>query len=134
MNPTCRPRVLVVDDEDNVRFLVGSALDLAGFATDLAEAGQAALSAVESFRPDLVVLDVMLPDIDGFTVLQRPRDRGPGPKVIFLTGRDATRAPGARSHHRRRRLSGQAVRRARARRSGAAPARAGGLELHPCEA
>jgi two-component system OmpR family response regulator len=87
---TTPPRVLVVDDEENIRFLVGSALELAGFATALAETGQEALDAVESFRPDLVVLDVMLPDIDGFTVLQRLRDRGPGPKVIFLTARDAT--------------------------------------------
>jgi len=84
------PRVLVVDDEENIRFLVGSALDLAGFVTALAETGQEALDAVESFRPDLVVLDVMLPDIDGFTVLQRLRDRGSSPKVIFLTARAAT--------------------------------------------
>jgi two-component system OmpR family response regulator len=84
------PRILVVDDEENIRFLVGSALELAGFLTALAETGQEALDAVDSFRPDLVVLDVMLPDIDGFTVLQRLRDRGPSPKVIFLTARDTT--------------------------------------------
>jgi two-component system OmpR family response regulator len=90
VTPSTAPRVLVVDDEENIRFLVGSALELAGFVTALAETGREALDAVESFRPDLVVLDVMLPDIDGFTVLQRLRDRGPGPKVIFLTARDAT--------------------------------------------
>jgi two-component system, OmpR family, response regulator len=84
------PRVLVVDDEENIRFLVGSALELAGFDTAVAETGKEALEVVESFRPDVVVLDVMLPDIDGFAILQRLRDRGPGPQVIFLTARDAT--------------------------------------------
>jgi two-component system OmpR family response regulator len=86
---TAPPRVLVVDDEQNIRFLVGSALQLAGFDIALAETGQEALEAVESFRPDVVVLDVMLPDIDGFTILQRIRDRGSVTQVIFLTARDA---------------------------------------------
>jgi len=84
------PRVLVVDDEENIRFLVGSALQLAGFETKMAETGREALAAVESFRPDVVVLDVMLPDLDGFAVLQRLRDAGTRTQVIFLTARDAT--------------------------------------------
>jgi two-component system OmpR family response regulator len=87
---TAVPRVLIVDDEENIRFLVGSALQLAGFETAVAETGQEALKAVESFRPDVVVLDVMLPDVDGFTVLKRLRDRGSSTQVIFLTARDAT--------------------------------------------
>ena len=65
------PRVLIVDDEENIRFLVGSALQLAGFETEVAETGQEALKMVESLRPDVVVFDVMLPDVDGFTVLKR---------------------------------------------------------------
>jgi two-component system OmpR family response regulator len=91
MTPTtAAPRVLIVDDEENIRFLVGSALQLAGFETEVAETGQEALKVVESFRPDVVVLDVMLPDVDGFTVLKRLRDRGSSTQVIFLTARDAT--------------------------------------------
>jgi two-component system, OmpR family, response regulator len=82
--------VLVVDDEENIRYLVGSALQMAGFETEVAETGNEALDAVECFRPDVVVLDVMLPDIDGFTVLQRLRDRGSNAQVIFLTARDST--------------------------------------------
>jgi CheY-like chemotaxis protein len=89
MTTVMSPRVLVVDDEENIRYLVGSALELAGFDIAVAETGSEALDAVESFRPDVVVLDVMLPDIDGFTVLHRLRDRGLGSQVIFLTARDA---------------------------------------------
>jgi two-component system, OmpR family, response regulator len=84
------PRVLVVDDEENIRFLVGSALQLDGFETAVAETGRDALDVVASFRPDVIVLDVMLPDVDGFTVLRRLRDRGDVMPVIFLTARDAT--------------------------------------------
>lgn len=90
MTTVAAPRVLIVDDEENIRFLVGSALQLAGFETEVAETGQEALKVVESFRPDVVVLDVMLPDVDGFTVLKRLRDRGSSTQVIFLTARDAT--------------------------------------------
>ena len=82
--------MLVVDDEENIRYLVGSALQMAGFETEVAETGNEALDAVACFRPDVVVLDVMLPDIDGFTVLQRLRDRGCSAQVIFLTARDST--------------------------------------------
>lgn len=85
-----RPRALVVDDEENIRFLVGSALELAGFEARTAATGSEALQLVEHFRPDAVVLDVMLPDLDGFAVLQRLRDRGVSAPVIFLTARDAT--------------------------------------------
>jgi two-component system OmpR family response regulator len=87
---TAVPRVLIVDDEENIRFLVGSALQLAGFETQVAETGHEALKMVESFRPDVVVLDVMLPDVDGFTILKQLRDRGSSTQVIFLTARDAT--------------------------------------------
>lgn len=83
-------KVLVVDDEENIVFLVESALQLHGFATVAASNGRDALRAVEEHRPDLIVLDVMLPDLDGFTVLRRLRDAGSTVPVLFLTARDAT--------------------------------------------
>lgn len=85
-----RPRVLVVDDEENIRFLVTSALALAGMDTDTAATGRDALDRVATWRPDAVVLDIMLPDLDGFTVLQRLRDRGHRVPVVFLTARATT--------------------------------------------
>ena len=83
-------RVLVVDDERAIADLVATALRYEGFATTTAADGQAALTAVEGFRPDLVVLDVMLPDLDGFEVQRRLVDRGLRVPVLFLTARDAT--------------------------------------------
>jgi two-component system OmpR family response regulator len=85
-----RPRVLVVDDEENIRFLVTSALELAGLETDSSPTGRDALAKTASWRPDAIVLDVMLPDLDGFTVLQRLRDQGFNVPVVFLTARDTT--------------------------------------------
>ena len=82
-------RILVVDDEDNLRFLVRTALELAGFETAPAETGREALELVRSYRPDLIVLDVMLPDLDGFAVLKHLRDAGVATPVIFLTARDS---------------------------------------------
>ena len=87
---TDTPRVLVVEDEDNIRFLVTSALNLAGIETLAAGTGRDGLDRVSAWRPDAVVLDVMLPDIDGFTVLQRIRDQGNRVPVIFLTARGTT--------------------------------------------
>ena len=84
------PKVLVVDDEENIRFLVESALQLAGMETAGAEDGRAGLKLVADFRPDLIVLDVMMPELDGFEVLQRLRDGGSRTPVIFLTARDST--------------------------------------------
>jgi two-component system OmpR family response regulator len=83
-------RILVVDDEDNIRFLVGSALRRAGYAITTADSGQSAIDLVPSVRPDLMVLDVMLPDLDGFSVLASLRRMGHQFPVIFLTARDAT--------------------------------------------
>jgi two-component system OmpR family response regulator len=84
------PRVLVVDDEENIRFLVESGLGLAGMSTMGAENGRAALAAVAVFNPDLIVLDVMMPELDGFEVLRRLRDFGSKTPVIFLSARDST--------------------------------------------
>lgn len=87
---TSRPRILVVDDEENITFLVTSALELAGMETSAALTGRDALAQVASWRPDAIVLDVMLPDLDGFTVLQRLRDQGLKVPVVFLTARNTT--------------------------------------------
>ena len=80
----------MVDDEENIRFLVESALQLAGMETAGADNGWTGLAAVGDFQPDLIVLDVMMPELDGFKMLKRLRDRGSTVPVIFLTARDAT--------------------------------------------
>jgi two-component system OmpR family response regulator len=83
-------KVLVVDDEPNITDLVATALRYDGFLVETAAAGAEALAKVESFGPDLVVLDVMLPDLDGFEVRRRLGERGADVPVLFLTARDAT--------------------------------------------
>lgn len=84
------PKVLVVDDEENIRFLVESALQLAGMETTGAADGRAGLQLASEYRPDLIVVDVMMPELDGFEVLHRLRDSGSRTPVIFLTARDST--------------------------------------------
>ena len=69
-------RVLVVDDESNITDLVSTALRYEGFDVATARDGREALSTVEAFRPDLIVLDVMLPDADGFEVQRKLLERG----------------------------------------------------------
>jgi two-component system OmpR family response regulator len=87
-----RPRVLVVDDEESITELVGTALRYEGFQVEVAGSGRDALTAATSFRPHLIVLDVMLPDFDGFEVQRRlAADRLRVP-VLFLTARDTTEA------------------------------------------
>ncbi len=82
-------RILVVDDEPRITDLVAMALRYEGFDVETAATGRAALKAVEDFRPALVVLDVMLPDMDGFAVTERlAADRIKVP-ILFLTARDA---------------------------------------------
>ncbi|MBJ7604127.1 MAG: response regulator transcription factor [Candidatus Dormibacteraeota bacterium] len=85
-----RTRVLVVDDEPNITELIAMALRYEGFATETAASGRAALAAVIEFTPALVILDVMLPDLDGFEVLKRLTAERRRVPVIFLTARDAT--------------------------------------------
>jgi two-component system OmpR family response regulator len=83
-------RVLVVDDEPNITDLVATALRYERFEVEVAHTGREALKAVSSFRPDLMVLDVMLPDWDGFEVTKRLADQRERVPVLFLTARDAT--------------------------------------------
>src|SRR3954447_18770024 len=82
------PRVLVVDDEPNIRDLVQVALRFHGFEVITAGTGDEALRRARDDAPRLIVLDVMLPDLDGFEVCRRLRERGEEPPVIFLTARD----------------------------------------------
>ena len=82
-------RVLVVDDEPNIAQLVAMALGYEGFAVETAADGRGALAAVRTFGPHLVVLDVMLPDLDGFEVARRLRGAAEPVPVLFLTARDS---------------------------------------------
>ena len=81
------PRVLVVDDEENIRDLIAMGLRYEGFEVQTEDNGRAALNAVPAFRPDLIVLDVMMPDLDGFEVCRRLQADGERAPVIFLTAR-----------------------------------------------
>jgi two-component system OmpR family response regulator len=87
---TPEARLLVVDDEPSIRELLTASLRFAGFEVFDAADGGEALKLAEQYRPDLVVLDVMLPDLDGFTVTRRLRERGREMPVLFLTARDET--------------------------------------------
>jgi two-component system OmpR family response regulator len=89
-----RPRILVVDDEEHITELVSMGLSYNGFEVERLAIGRDALASAERHWPDLILLDVMLPDLDGFEVARRIRQaEGAGTQVavIFLTARDTTR-------------------------------------------
>ena len=95
MSDANRPElyVLAVDDEEHITELIAMALGFNGFDVERAGSGRAALDSIEKRKPDLVILDVMLPDLDGFEVARRLRqNEGAGSQVpiIFLTARDTT--------------------------------------------
>jgi two-component system OmpR family response regulator len=83
-------RVLVVDDEPNIVDVISMALRFQGFAVQSAGTGAEALAAVQAFRPEIIVLDVMLPDMEGFDVARRLGAQQGRVPIIFLTARDAT--------------------------------------------
>jgi two-component system OmpR family response regulator len=83
-------RLLLVDDEDNLRSMLEAALRHNGFDVSSAATGREALDAVATVRPDVIVLDVMMPDLDGFEVCRRLRADGTRAPVLFLTARDTT--------------------------------------------
>jgi two-component system OmpR family response regulator len=83
-------RLLVVDDEQDIRELLAASLRFSGFEVFTADNGREALDAVTTVAPDLVVLDVMMPGIDGLGVVRRLRERGDVVPVILLTARDST--------------------------------------------
>jgi two-component system, OmpR family, response regulator len=85
-----RVRLLVVDDEPHIADLVATVARYEGWHAVTAGNGADAIREATSFAPDIVVLDLMLPDIDGFAVLDRLRDTGSAVPVVFLTARDGT--------------------------------------------
>jgi two-component system OmpR family response regulator len=85
-----RTRILVVDDEPNIRDVITMALRYQGFEVATAESGRGALAAVTSFRPHLIVLDIMLPDMEGFEVAERLGAQRSSIPIVFLTARDTT--------------------------------------------
>jgi two-component system, OmpR family, response regulator len=82
-------KVLVVDDEASICALLSATLRLTGFEVKVAGGGHEALATAAEWGPDLVVLDVMMPDLDGFEVAQRLRSSGRPVPVLFLTARDS---------------------------------------------
>ena len=91
--------VLVVDDETNIVELLSVSLQFQGFEVYTATNGSAGLDKAREVRPDAVILDVMMPGMDGFGVLRRLRADGIDAPVLFLTARDSlrTRSPGSPS-------------------------------------
>jgi two-component system, OmpR family, response regulator len=88
-----KPLILVVDDEEHITEMVAMGLGFNGFEVAREASGRSALAAIETRRPDLVVLDVMLPDLDGFEVARRlRRDEGASARlpIVFLSARDTT--------------------------------------------
>ena len=83
------PHLLVVEDEPNIRELLATSLRFAGFQVEVAGDGATALDIVHRLEPDLIVLDVMLPDIDGFEVASRLRAAERHQPILFLTARDS---------------------------------------------
>jgi two-component system OmpR family response regulator len=83
-------RVLVVDDERNICFLLEVALRQQGFEVQVASTGREALDTLGRKAPDIVLLDVMLPDLDGFEVCRRMREAGLRVPILFLSAKDTT--------------------------------------------
>ncbi|MFM6971942.1 MAG: response regulator transcription factor [Rhodoluna sp.] len=83
-------KVLIVDDEPNIRDLLATSLKFAGFNVHAVANGTDAVTAAEKGKPDIILLDVMLPDMNGFSVTKKIRSMGIDSPVLFLTARDET--------------------------------------------
>ena len=83
-------KVLIVDDEPNIRDLLSTSLRFAGFSVHAVGNGEDAVFAAEKGNPDIILLDVMLPDMNGFSVTKKLRSMGINAPVLFLTARDET--------------------------------------------
>src|SRR3954465_12522955 len=83
-------RVLVVDDEPNIVDVISMALRFQGFDVESAGTGADAIAAAAAFKPELIVLDVMLPDMEGFDVARRLGAQRARVPIVFLTARDST--------------------------------------------
>jgi two-component system, OmpR family, response regulator len=88
--PPAEAKLLVVEDDPNIVELLSASLRFAGFEVATANSGADAVATAREGRPDLIVLDVMLPDLDGFEVIRRLREGGVRTPVVFLTARDTT--------------------------------------------
>jgi two-component system, OmpR family, response regulator MprA len=82
-------RVLVVDDDEVLRHALGRALRLEGYEVELAVDGAEAITLLGTVQPDIVVLDVLMPVLDGLAVCRYLHERGDGPPVLLLTARDS---------------------------------------------
>lgn len=89
-NESSGQRILVVDDEPNIVDVISMALRYQGFEVESAGNGRDAIAAVDSFKPHLMLLDIMLPDMEGFEVAERLGAKRSRTPIIFLTARDAT--------------------------------------------
>jgi two-component system, OmpR family, response regulator len=87
---TPRTRLLVVDDEPDIVELLSASLKYHGYEVAAATSGRQAMEEARRFRPDLILLDVMMPELDGFDVVRRLRGEGTRVPVLFLTARDGT--------------------------------------------
>lgn len=85
-----KTKVLVVDDETNIRDLLSTSLRFAGFDVQTAANGAQALSLVQELEPDIILLDVMLPDMNGFSITKKLRSSQVQIPILFLTARDET--------------------------------------------
>ena len=88
-SPSPEATLLVVEDETNIRELLTTSLRFAGFAVHAAPDGRTALQLASEHEIDLAVLDIMLPDMDGFSVTRTLRERGADLPIVFLTARDS---------------------------------------------
>lgn len=82
-------KVLVIDDEPPITELLSMSFNFEGYEIAVANSGREGLEKARTFRPDLIVLDIMMPDLDGYQVLRRLREEGNSTPVLFLTARDA---------------------------------------------
>jgi two-component system OmpR family response regulator len=89
-NQTPHAKLLVVDDEPDIVELLSASLKYHGYEVATAASGRQAMEEARRFRPDMILLDVMMPELDGFDVLRRLRGEGTRTPVLFLTARDAT--------------------------------------------
>ncbi len=87
--PSKDKRILVVDDELPITELLQMALNFEGYDVGVAASGREALELTKTFRPDVIVLDVMMPGLDGFQVVKRLREERDGTPILFLTARDS---------------------------------------------
>jgi DNA-binding response OmpR family regulator len=87
-NTALAQRILVIDDDAGMRSLMQRGLTLAGYAVETVAGGEAGIKAVKRKRPDLVLLDLMMPGLDGFATLELLSITPEPPKVIIFSGRD----------------------------------------------